>query len=354
MKVVVTPQQQAPKRRIAVPQVFGMRKEQHDDVSIHYETPTKGPRGVGLSPCAMNYAKALANPFGEFSELPCVPGEPPVPTYRYKAMSRGTFTTGTLGYGFVAYAPQCAPNDVTTVFTTTINFAGNAIDVSGVGIGAAYRSTLPFTAGQLATGIGRRLVGSAIRVRNISQALNVGGILYGTQIDVNEDHSTFNAATIPADPRTAIVGQSLNQEDWSVMVWRPVDMGDLDFQGEDTAIVGSQPRVFFFAVAPSPATSQTYEYELVEFWEFNGKGVPEYTVSHSDPVGLSRVLDGIQMRPITLSQKDWINHTASSVVDSIAHSDSVAKTVEDLLGLAGLNGGVVGGLVKGLTAFLAL
>jgi hypothetical protein len=269
-------------------------------------------------------------------------------------MTRGYFDTGTAGCGFVAYAPKNPYNDVATVFTTASTFAGSAIATSGAGVNLIQRSTNYFSSTMITTnGIGVRLVGSGIRVRNISQALNVGGILCGLQIDQNENSSNFSSITIPADPRTALVAQAMNSGEWSVLVWRPTDMGDIDYMGDDTGYATSDPKMLFMALPPT-GVSQRYEFEIVEFWEFNGRGCPEYTVSHADPVGLSRVLDGIQMRPITLSQRDWIDHTAGAVVDSIAHSDSVAKTIEDLLGLAGLNSGLVGGLVKGLTTFLAL
>lgn len=356
--LAVTPQKQvsAPKRK-TFKEVHSLGSEmRHDDIGVRYEAPTKGPRGVGLAPCALNYAKAVSNPFGEFADLPCVPGDPPLPTYRFRATTRGTFSTSTSNSnGFVAVAPKCGFNDIATVFSTTSSFGGTAIATSGTGVTASFRSTLPFTNGFItANGMSMRLVGMGLRVRNITQALYMGGILFGLQIDQNELSTTFTASSIPADPRTALVAQAMaDQKSWSVMVWRPTDMGDLDFMGEDTGYGAADPKLFFWCIAP-PGAPQTFEFELIEFWEFYGRGVPEYTVSHADPVGLSRVLDGIQMRPITLDQKDWVNHTAQAVVDSIAHSDSVAKTVEDLLGLAGMGGGLVGGLVKGLTSFLLL
>lgn len=325
---------------------------------------TRGPAGVGLSECALNYAKALANPFGGFDELPCVPDAPPVPSYRFRAVTRGTFSTGGAAgnnSGFVCIIPRNCGNATSTVFTSFGAYAGSSFSKTvGATVAGAPRSSLPFVAAAF-DGIQGRLVGLGIRTRNISQALNVGGILTGIQADAGEDISTWTAAQVTSDPRSVLLAQALEEQTkWCTLVWRPTDISDLDYVGgtEDFSM-GTSPSMGFLVNGPG-TTTQTYEFEIVEFWEFIGasatQGVrpPELVNSHADPVGLARVMGGIQDTPLTLDSKEWVEKSAQAIVESVAHSDSVSKTVEDLLGFAGMSIPAAMNMVKSLTSFLAL
>jgi len=216
---------------------------------------------------------------------------------------------------------------------------------------------LPYTLASFASNkIQGRLVGLGLRVRNITQALNVGGLLYAIQGTRATDLTGYTVAQIKADPRTVLVPQALSEQtEWSVMVWRPNETSDLDLDGDFT--LASTLSMAFIADIPTN-TPQTFEWEMVEFWEYAAGGpgltLPEMTMQHADPVGLARVTEALQTPPNTLQQKEWITDAATGLVDAVAHSDSVAKTVEDLMGFAGMATGMIGPMVSSLVKALAI
>lgn len=297
---------------------------------------------VGLAGCSLNWAKALVNPFGEFVELPCLPTAPAMMTYRYRNITRGSFTTGSF-YGFVCVCPYNGGNNTNTIFTSTgSSYVANSAfgKTPTAGVAGAARTGLPFPAAAF-DGIQGRLVGFGLRVRNITQSLNVGGLLTGIICNDDEDLTAPVSGWLTNEPRAVNVPQALSEQtEWSTLVWRPGDMSDLDFHGGAEDFSFSTVPCMGFSATPAGATAQTYEWEAVEFWEFMGRSPsqtlapPELVSSHADALGVSRVSEALQFNPLTLTAKDWQVHAANSLVDAIAHSDSVAKTVEALAGTA--------------------
>jgi len=320
---------------------------------------TGGPAGTGLSACASWYAKAVSNPFGQFDELPCVPCEPAVPSYRFRNLSRRAFTTGAQGVGFVMIAPQDWANDDPSISITTTLFNGTTYSLPAAGVTRSVRSGLPFQVAS-ADGISGRLVGLGMRCRNITQALNVGGLLIGSTVDTQSDLTNYSQQQVLDSTDSVLAPQALSdQTEWSQIVWRPKQDMDRSFQPSgDNSTINANPSMGFLAIAPGVLVPQTYEVEIQEFWEFIGESpttserVPGVENSHADPVGLARVSDGSQTMPDDLTKEAWARETAGGIVEAIAHSDSVAKTVEDLMGLAGMTLPIAGKLAASLLGFL--
>jgi len=306
--------------------------------------------GTGLSDCAAMYAKAISNPFGSFDNLPCVPMSPPTPTQRWKTTTRGVFVTGTAGFGFVSIAPFVSAKDTLKLFFTSGTFAGIVPSGPGVGVTGVADGQLPYTAASLGTGIVSRLVAVGVRVRNITQLLNVGGTLNIVQLDDQQTVNNFTFANLNALPDTTVVPQALGaQGDWTVLVWRPMGLSSLDFTPDDGVGANANPTMIVYAVAPSPGVVNSYEYEMVSFFEYQGQTAavspPNLVLSDADQVGIDRVLDASQRIPISPTPEEWQRQMAYGLVEAIAHSDSVARTIEDLIG--GVVGGVFGGGKKG-------
>jgi hypothetical protein len=320
-------------------------------------------QGTGLSRCAMFYAKALSNPWGEFEMLPCVPADPPMPTYRFRAITRGQFVTGTTGFGFVGVKALDPRNDVNTIFTSSSAYASDIFATAGTGVVPAKRTSLPFASTPFTDGVQARLVSLGLRVRNASKTSFIGGYLGGIQIADGEALNLMSNAQVQADALTDLIIQTFNTPgQWTSLIYRPTDQDSLNMIPSPGVALSSSMNFGFFAQAPSAvaADAQTYQWELVEFWEFQGESpsanvrVPELQLSDSDPVGLSRVLAAAQQPPASLDTEAWTNQMASSVVEAMAHSDTVSKTIEDLMGLAGVPLPAVSELVRNMTAFLKL
>lgn len=373
---MVTPPKPLPVRQLAVRQYVYKtdalsRAPLGHDMAPRQSAPrsarglANGPSGTALSECSSWYAKAIGNPFGTFDELPCIPVAPACQSQKWRSVTRGTFVTGTAGYGFVGVSSSFWPNDVARgLYTSGATFAGGWA-ASGTGVTAAARSANPYTSVS-SDGISGRLVGLGLRTRNITKALNVGGILAALQGSMDEFVSLLSAAQVFADARAILVPQVLSdQSEWSVLNYRPLDLDALGWIGQngDRALQSNVGfDMGFLAQAPSTAgaDAQTFEYEIIEFWEFMGQSVstgvrvPTLTRSDADEVGLDRVLAASAATPNTLLQRDWTLAMAEGVVESVAHSDTVSKTVEDFLGLAGVALPMVSKMVSSLTSFLSL
>jgi len=323
-----------------------------------------GPQGTGLSDCAALYAKALSNPFGAFDTLPCVPMSPPTPTQRWQTTQRGGMITGIggNGYCFLSIAPFIAAKDTEKYFWSGNTFVGNGPAASGTGIVPTTNPALPYTAAQLAAGITGRLVSLGVRVRNISPSLNVGGLLTVLQLDDQQNVNNFTFAQLNTLVDAALVPQALSdQGEWTMLAWRPFAMSSLDWTPDDGVGANSNPTIVLFCQSPALAQQQTFEYEIVEFWEFQGQTPtvvpPNLVLSDADQVGFDRCLDAGQRIPRNPTPIEWQQQMAYGLVEAVAHSDSVARTVEDLVGggkRGGMLGGALGGILKAALGFLAL
>lgn len=302
---------------------------------------------VGLAECAAMYAKAVANPFGTFATLPCVPCEPPVESMRWRALRKGTMKTNGVagqGLGFIVAKPFCSGNDQNSIFVSTAYALAPsvAVDVGAAGVTAVTKANLPYSATDMGSTVLARLVGCAIRIKNASALGNVGGLIFAGQVDDTDNLLNYTPAQLEAMPDWPTVRPSAEVQDddtqeggWATIVFRPQGMNAIDWY---TWSGPSDNNPTFAIFVQDPGAAQTYFYEYVEFWEFTGSSttitLPAVEVSDSDPVGLARVMEAAQRMPLNLEQDEYCKQMAVGCVEEIAHSDSVAKTVEDLLGTA--------------------
>jgi hypothetical protein len=330
-----------------------------------YPRRMKGAKGTGLSHCAEIFAKALVNPFGEFDELPCVPCAPSDMTYKFRNITRGSFSTSsTTGVGFVSWAPQNPANDVGAIFASGTGFTGTSFATTGVGVSAISKQNMPFTFTQIAGGaagfIAGRLVASGIRVKNTTANLYKQGSILACRLPTGSSLAGFNAAQLGSSIEN--VKEEASRNGWFCWNYIPQDQEDLDFVDASTNYSTSPKGFANFGLlvqgaALSPNNS-TFDYEIVEFWEFTSSNpsvtLPSLTKTHADSVGLDRVVEAVSVPVQTLAIKDIADHVSRNIVDSMAHSDSAAKTVEDLLGLAGLALPAINQIAGSLSTMLLL
>jgi len=330
---------------------------------------TKGTPGTGLSKCAELYLKAQINPWGTFEELPCVPCAPAVESRKYRCVTRGTLTTSSSNvYGFLSYCPSNPANDQNSVGYTNggASTATGFTQTTQTGVAFQARSGLPYATADFSSAgdfMQAKLVGSGVRIRNVTPRLYRGGICFGMRVSDFNQLSNIAIAVLQAMPETVMASADPEspEEPWQSLTWKPSDMTDLDYP-EQNVNYGAAPNnnhsVGFWIVAPSGSNgAQTFEWEIVEFWEFVGTGnnatQPGLTSSHADEVGLSRVLEATQMVQTGLNIDKRMQLAAESVVESVANSDTVSKTIEDMLGIVGIGGGMAGTMIKSLVSMLA-
>jgi len=296
-----------------------------------------------------------------------VPDSPPVPSQRVRTVARGTFLTGTVGSGFISWCPRNPTNDVGSIrYSSGAGYAGDNFGTSlTAGVTTTTKTNLPYVNNDFkADGdfLQARLVGSGMRIRNITPDLYASGIVYGCRVAPENALEEYTSDEVKQNPVAVVAdSKSFGPTDWKTLVSVPyvsedysLNEGPVDWANDTLGRL----NLGFLVSGCDTSHSNTFEWELVEFWEFVGsnssQNLPGVVLSYSDPVGLARVLDGIQVTSLDLSQKRLANQVASTIIGNMAHSDSAAKTVEDILGLAGMALPVVASLTKTLGAFLLL
>lgn len=327
---------------------------------------TDGHEGTGLSKPAELWLKALVNPFGTFSELPYVPMTTTVKSKRFRAFQRGMFATGATGTGFVMWCPLVPTNNQNAIWTTDASWAGGTNFTAGpaTGVTASNKTSMEYANAAFSSSgnfLQARLVSSCMRIRCTTAPYRTQGMVMAVQVQTGGNVATVTAAALANSEDSVIVPTRAAEKDW--LYWRfiPVDESDYSFNDDYVNYASStanQPSIGFWVSGADTTTGCMFEYELVEYWEFMGETstivLDDVVDGYSDPVGGARVLETLAYMPRTLRLQEAISQAANSVVEAIAHSDSVAKTVEDLLGLAGIPLNVVGKLASSVIGMLTL
>ena len=138
---------------------------------------------VEITECAAKYALAIADPWDPDACGACIPQAPARPSYKTRAILRGTFQVGA-SMGFIAVAPVLS-NDRLVCYSTDSTFAGNTVACSASapahGVNGSNMVSLPFTTSQLTSSIAAesaaqgRIVSCGVSARYVDTELNRGG-----------------------------------------------------------------------------------------------------------------------------------------------------------------------------------
>lgn len=244
---------------------------------------------------------------------------------------------GTQGIGFVDMRPFIPFNDIPVANLTAIGYANNFYitgptgpTLQAVNSDSPYSSTSP--------GLFReyRLVGAGIRVRYIGTELNRSGrvILY-RQPGKTGIPSVTNGQTFLSN-RSAATAPSTRSEECVTYV--PASPSDLFYIPTDDYF--KNPTLLIYVDGAVPGTS--YEFELVQYFEFVGTNLPMTSKSHSDPVGMAAVTQSIPARvPVTVpavSENNQLQRAHGSLMETM--SGLIPTLVQ---GGATVLGGMLGG-----------
>jgi len=276
-----------------------------------YAQPRVIQPATRISECAKDYARAVTNPFGRFSNLPCIPDFTIVPSAKLQCKIRGTFSTGSAGVGYVALNPLTAifnnesglggVIDQPVIYTTAAysdayfhyEISGGAITTAGV---AAANSNSPYkNENQDWTW---RVVGAGIQVRYMGSNFRNQGSVYLYQSPGNED--------IPHTSSDVTNGVDFLKSNFTVMVpvsrksefvyYQPKRHNDTFYQSEAEALptrTGDQNFILLIYVEGGDEdTPQSWSFEATVFYEIQGQGLP-LTPSHSDPNGYAAVVSSL-------------------------------------------------------------
>lgn len=245
------------------------------------------------------YAASLANPFAEGPDGAFIPDTPALMTRRLKVFSKGTFGTSANvlanGIGWICVDPLAAfGNDTPYVTFNDPNSPTPAMDiVTSQAGGFTATSNSDFVRADLsAAGIQARVVSSGLRIRNVTAVLNRGGYVVGLH---EPAHTCLQNFTIPAMDSYLESGRvSGTVDDWTNILYRPVDTDDVDFQTvivNPGAAVANTNYMGFIVQSPTSAAAgaQLYEYEAFTNLEAQGARAVGKEPSHADPNGFAAV-----------------------------------------------------------------
>jgi hypothetical protein len=274
----------------------GMKVRKTPQLNARGQIVSEQPLGKNMSykvmvaPCTALYTKALTNAFGKFEELPCIPDTLSLPSYKYKAWCRGSFTVGDDQVGYVAVAPFIASNTGNAVIYT---LPGNTLTsfqpAVAAGQTAAAVTNSPFSQAQLqAPGVEYRIVGSAIRASYISSEFARAGLVILHRTPSNQ--AIPGGSTGAALLLNVTTAASAATREYQAVHYRPdtpTQLGYIPYPND----AAHGLLLAFYVEGGTPGT--VWEWEYVQFVELIGPIGGQVTPSHSDPVGMGAALGSL-------------------------------------------------------------
>jgi hypothetical protein len=142
---------------------------------------------LGLSPCALKYARAIADPFHPDAVGACVPVFPSPDSQKVHSVQRSvTMVVGAGGVGGCFFSPSTA-SDSYNVAVTTAQYSATYLQMPTTEVvgdfGLASASSLPWASGYLQaaaeTGVQARLVSFGVKVTYTGTQVDMGGTIAG-------------------------------------------------------------------------------------------------------------------------------------------------------------------------------
>lgn len=225
------------------------------------------------------YAHMLADPF-DVNRLSCLPVYPALPSYKTIGISRGVFSIGKKGFGYIT-ARRVTTNDDICIIASNNDYDKEVIDHDAGGI-QQYNCNLPYAVGDYG-GNGKlesRVVGYALRVRYVGTELNRGGLIVG----INEPHGHELAGKSFSDLQLYDKVSSMPVDrKWKYVVWQPTALNTPGYINDH--IVTPYNSAFCLRGLPE----NEYEYEYVVRVEYIGQNARGKTPSGAAPALFERV-----------------------------------------------------------------
>lgn len=264
--------------------VYGGSRIRQRAAYIPRVDPVKQELAIKVPDCTIDYLDALCNPF-ETPAGVCLPADIfPMPSQKVKAFSRGTFTLGTSGVGFIIMSPSTASDTSALAFSTatTVMTTGTTI-AAATNKGYSTFAKLPYTYADVVTNseVQCRLVGAGVRVRYVGTENGRNGSCIAYE---DADHSSIEEYTwLTMLQENSVKGSRPSGDgswDASVSYTGPVRPSDLSFVNDDTPAGTTNASVMGIMV--SGVAGDQYAFEAVVHVEYIGSKVPGKTKTHAD------------------------------------------------------------------------
>lgn len=212
------------------------------------------------------YIRAIIDPFR--SAPAGIPGFPMVPSLKVKVIQRGTFVTSTVdGIGYVIVGPACASG------ASSWSQNNSALAADGFVNQVAITTTgHPYSASDFGSYLKSRVVGCALRIKNVTRSYDRGGMAYVIrEPDGRGLDQPVGVNTVAAVQRFATQGgwaPADTSGSWTQINYVKTDPTDYDYF--QSWIPENTSARCLGAYIVAPGVQQTYEYEQCVIYEVIG------------------------------------------------------------------------------------
>jgi len=277
-----------------------------------------------LSNCAESYLRAIADPFMDFEQMPCIPDAITIPSYKYSAITRGVFTCASDGIGWCEFSPPMNLYSNTVATGTTTNYpvvyTNGTAPTTSMGfsvVGGALKdnnatngvsgasSNSPFSDTSFTTtaagAVQSRVVGAGLRVRYIGPELYRSGQIIMARAKTDASFITGQTSAILLKDTSNHSSPVTRQ--WRTITFIPANPTVLGYQNPKTydPTIGTNPSQYVLcayvdgaAIVAGGVPNPTFAFEAITFYEVIGPGF-QVTRSHSDSIGYSAIQSAIPM-----------------------------------------------------------
>jgi len=233
----------------------------------------------------------------------CIPAGFPMPSQKVRVFTRGFFSTGTTGDGYIQWRPTLAGDlGNAVVFTTAASVGTAATDFNAfTALGSLGIPKIPYTVAQFTNNeVEGRMVSGCIRVRYSGTEDARAGVI---SLFEDPDHIAITSMSAQdiSDYDSCGKERPSGDGDWAQINWSgPAKQAEQEYVNSSGGVVGAfAPACIVIAVngtmtgagALGPAT---YEFECWENLEFLGRSVVGKTNNVLDPDGMLRVVSAMQ------------------------------------------------------------
>jgi hypothetical protein len=251
-----------------------------------------------------HYLEASINPH-ETEAGACLPvGLLPLPSQKVKGFAKGSFATGTTGFGFLTLAPAMA-NDaimVTTSNSTTVQTVGTSVaTITTPGQFDTFSPiNIPYNNAEFAaTYLQCRAVTYGVRIRCTSSMMSRGGSYVGIEDENHLNGALFSIANAKSNSLSVTRAIPLQVDpdawDYSLSSSGPTDQYELEFSSSSYNYTpGVTPTPLFVGIS-SAVPGMTFDFEATIHCEFTGPTPGALkTKSHASPVGFSSSVEAMK------------------------------------------------------------
>lgn len=279
---------------------------------------------INFSPCAQHYLKALTNPFA-LHHPACVPDLHAVPSKKIRVLTRGNFSTGTQGWGYIVANPWGNSNDTSIIGHTLATYSGAQIIQSPAtvpaGTAAQLATKMPYAGSSFQIngsdpGVQARTVGFGLRIRYIGPVLAEGGQVISLR---HPDNETLVGKTTEQVKNYATTSTFRVNRKWVYVYYRPTRPGEYEYSRDFNMAVGISEVAWSLGAVITGTTTATgvagpapFEFEFIQHVEFLGQ-IDNITRSHSDVNAMSSIRNALPQQSSWQHKSKHFIETAKSI-----------------------------------------